>query len=557
MERIKKDIVDVISQCTKFEKDKIKKAVMKSRNIKNGDFMIPFSQLTRDPEIIKIVEKYFNDNMPKTIERIEVNGQMIFVFCNTKEVCKEILAEILIKGESYGDGKEGQGKCVVIDFSSPNIAKVFHAGHLRTTLIGNYVKNIYQKMGYKTVGINYLGDWGKQFGILGVGYQNATDKEEMNIDPIEYLNKVYVRTSKQAEEDPSIHDKAREFFKQMEEGDESALKIWRLFRELSVKRYKKLYNELGIHFDEYSGESFYGKAALKVKTKPYAIHCEDGSYIADLGEGLNKVVLIQSNGTSLYLARDIAAAEDRIDKYNPHKLIYVVASQQNLHFKQLFKMLEIDGKDPNMFLHINYGMVLGMSTRKGTAVFLSDIISTAQEAVMEVMKASGKIDKVEYKEHTSFVLAMSTIIIQDFKAKRCKDYEFDMAKNTSFIGDTGPYIQYTCCRLAGISRNAIYPVGNLNDLEFSHLVDPKCYELTLSLSRYPEILAESIKGHEPSTIVTYILHLCKLVNSIFKIIWVTNQPDKIARPRLAMYEATRIVLCSAMKVLGMEPLDRM
>ncbi|KAI5187603.1 arginyl-tRNA synthetase [Nematocida homosporus] len=558
MDKVRKEIENAIVDATGFDREAVSRSIMRSRNLKNGDFMIPFSQLTRDTEVITKVESYFTSQTFKSIAKVEVNGQMIFVFADTKEVAKDILGDILeSQKDSYGSSQEGSGKCVVIDFSSPNIAKVFHAGHLRTTIIGNYIQNIYKKMGYKTVSINYLGDWGKQFGLLGVGYKRHGDEEKMRLDPIKHLHDVYVQTNKDAAEDPTVHDKAREFFKRMEEGDPAALSLWQSFRELSIAKYKTLYAKMNVHFDVYGGESSYRLNVLAgIRNRSYVEQCEDGSCIADLGN-LGKFVLFKNDGTALYITRDIAAAEDRIATYQPARLIYVVASQQDLHFKQLFKLLAKDGYPPELFLHINYGMVRGMSTRRGQVVFLEDIIDCAQEAVKEVMASSTKLDQIKDKESTSLTLAMSAIIIQDLKAKRAKDYEFDMKKNTSFVGDTGPYVQYTVCRLKSIERNASLVLPPVSQMDFKYLEDPRSYDLVFLLGRYPSVVQESFKGHEPSVLVTYIFQVCKMVNAIFKAVWVANQPKESAEPRLAMYMAARLVLCDAMKLLGIVPLEMM
>ncbi|KAI5161529.1 arginyl-tRNA synthetase [Nematocida ausubeli] len=556
-ERLRNELAGIIGKCSNIEEEALKKAIMRSKTPKNGDFVIPFSQITRDETLIQTVAEAIVTE-GSIIRKVEVIKQMLCIYIDVKSISQEIVSEILGKKEAYGSSTEGEGKTVVIDFSSPNIAKVFHAGHLRTTIIGNYIQNIYKKLGYKTVALNYLGDWGKQFGFLAIGYAKYADQKKMEEDPIRHLNDIYVRMNQEAEQDPSLHDRAREFFKRMEEGDEEAISVWRNFRELSISKYEEMYASMNIHFDIYSGESFYGgKAALdNIQTKPYLIPCEDGSKIADLGQ-LGKTVLVKNDGSTIYITRDVLSAQDRIQKYSPHKLIYVVASQQDLHFKQLFKLLEMDGYSPSLFLHINFGMVKGMSTRRGTAVSLADIIDVAQDAVMEKMQESGKAEQISDKKNTSRTLALSAILVQDFKAKRIKDYDFDMKKNTSFIGDTGPYVQYTLCRLASISRNAVYPVGDMAGLDFTDLGSDKCYELLFLLGRYPSVLAESIRGHEPSVIVTYILQICQLVNSIFRVVWVANQPEEIARARLAMYEAIRYVLADAVRILGMKPLEVM
>ncbi|KAI5189321.1 arginyl-tRNA synthetase [Nematocida sp. AWRm77] len=557
MEKAKEEIKRLLKSFTKFTDEALEKAVMKSRNQKNGDFLVPFSQLTKDKDVVKEVAEQMEKAGSALIKHVHVHDQILSVYVETKEIARDVILTVLSQKEEYGSSGEGGKKTVLVEFSSPNIAKIFHAGHLRTTVIGNYVYNIHKKMGYNAVAINYLGDWGKQFGLLGIGFEKYGSEEKMKENPITHLHEIYVQVNRDAETDETVHERAREFFRQMEEGNKDALALWKTFRDLSIAKYKSLYAQMNVHFDVYSGESRYGGIGLKdIQTRPYAQMSEDGSCFADLG-ALGKLVLVKDNGSTLYITRDIAAAEDRIKEYSPSKIIYVVASQQDLHFKQLFKMLEMEGKDPSLFLHISYGMVKGMSTRKGKAVFLEDIIAAAKEAVMEKIEASGKADQIEDKEHTSLVLAMSAIVIQDFRAKRIKDYEFDMKKNTAFVGDTGPYVQYTVCRLASISRNSPYEIGNAEDLDFAHLESEKAYDLVYALGKYPSVLKESIKVYEPSVIVTYIFQLCQMVNSIFRNVWVANQPEHIARPRLAMYTAAHIVLSDALKILGIVPLDRM
>lgn len=552
-ETVKRKLKEVLG----IDEAAAERAVLRSRNPKNGDVMVPFSQFTNNPDDLQKVEQCLREEKNGLLSRVCSSGLVLHVFADKQGLASRIIRDVLVQKEAFGSSDEGAGKKVLVEFSSPNIAKVFHAGHLRTTILGNYIQNLYRKMGYTVVSINYLGDWGRQFGLLGVGYAKYGSPEEMKKDPIRHLHDVYVRTNQDAEKHPDVLEAARDFFRKMEQGDEQSLALWRKFRNLSIEQYKKVYAEMNVHFDVYSGESFYGEESQKkVSCRPYAIKCPDGSVIADLGE-LGRTVLVKQNGSTLYLTRDIAAAEDRIRQYSPHKIIYVVASQQDLHFKQLFRILEQGGYDPSLFLHISFGMVRGMSTRKGQVVFLSDVIEAAKEAVLEKMNETKKAEHIENKEETARVLAISSIVVQDFKAKRVKDYTFDMKKNTSFIGDTGPYIQYTLCRLSGIFRNSVHPVGSLDDLDFSQLEDPRCYELVFELGRYPAVLSESLRLHEPSIIITYLLQICKTVNSIFRVVWVANQDAVVARPRLAMYEAARIVLSDAVRVLGMVPLERM
>jgi len=558
MERIKREIEEVILDCTGFDQKLVSRAVLRCRNTNNGDFIVCFSQLTRDASVINDVYRIIQKHPVNIIKKAYILGQLLYIHVETREIAKEILLDILTKKEKYGDSSVGEGETVLVEFSSPNIAKEFHAGHLRTTIIGNYVKNIHKKMGYNTVGINYLGDWGKQFGFLGIGYKKYGDPKEMEADPIRHLHNVYVQICREAEENPEIGEKAKEFFRKMENGDKECLDLWRWFREISVKKYEEAYAKMNIFFDVYSGESFYGDVDVEaIKKKPYVLNDKkDNSYYVEF-KNLPKTVLIKSNGSTLYLTRDIDAAKDRMKKYNPCKSIYVVASQQDLHFKQLFRILELEGMDASKFLHVNFGMVQKMSTRKGTVVFLSDIISEVQQVMLEKMKETGKGNNVEDMEKTSHILALSAVYIQDFRGQRNRSYEFDMEQNSSFKGATGPYIQYTLCRVSSIARNSQYQVGDVGELNFAHLKEDKCYELVFLLARYPYVLEDSFKDYEPCTIVNYIFQVCQLLNHVFKIVWVAKEEEEVARARLAMYEAVRYVLADALKILGLIPLERM
>ena len=444
-----------------------------------------------------------------------------------------------------------------IDFSSPNIAKPFHAGHLRSTIIGNFIRKAYQANGWKAIGINYLGDWGKQYGLLAVGFAKYGNEEALVRDPIKHLFDVYVQINKDAEEDASIHDQARALFVRMGQGDEAVLGIWRRFRALSIEKYKEIYARLGVEFDVYSGESTVEHSISKwvdeLKERGALIESQ-GAWLADIPNG--PAIVVKKDGASTYLARDIAAANERFLTYKFDKSIYVVASQQDLNFQQLFKILEYKPWASGL-LHVNFGMVTGMSTRKGNVVFLEDIIDNASEAMHEVMKKNeAKYAQIQDPEKTAETLAISAIMIQDMSAKRVKNYEFEMERMTSFEGDTGPYLQYAHSRLVSIQRNSALVV-DVENVKFELLSEKVALELGFHLAKYPEMVRDLIYTLEPCTMVNYLMALSHLISQAFDQLWVMGQPEDIAKARLALFKSAQVVLNNGLTILGIRPLDRM
>lgn len=352
----------------------------------------------------------------------------------------------------------------MIDYSSPNIAKPFHAGHLRSTILGNFIKRIHDACGYKTIGINYLGDWGKQYGLLAVGFKLFGDETELLRDPIHHLYQIYVKINKLAKENPEIDTQANVYFKKMEQGDEEALIQWRRFRELSIDSYKDIYKRLNIEFDVYSGESQtepYIKQVYSLLEKHNLIRTtEDGAWIVDLEEyKLGKPIVKRADGTSLYMTRDLASLALRRDMFGQfRKAVYVVGTEQELYLKQLFKISELihqhDSTWPTELHHANFGRVLGMSTRKGTVVFLQDILDTAKEQMLESIQAGNqlKLEDLLQENRLDLVaetLGSSSVIIQDMVAKRVKNYEFSWERMTAAKGYTGVFLQYTHARMCG------------------------------------------------------------------------------------------------------------
>jgi arginyl-tRNA synthetase len=477
-----------------------------------------------------------------------------------------VFKSIISKKEEFGTNNSGSGKTAVIDFSSPNIAKPFHAGHLRSTILGNFVKNSLKANGWKTVALNYLGDWGKQFGLLAVGFEKFGSEEQLRIDPIRHLYDVYVKTNVAAKENPEVDEAAREYFKKMEDGDPDAMVLWDRFRSLSIRKYKEIYDRLGIQFDVYSGESLVVKEmnqALNILEEKALTVQNEGAKIIDLkAEKLGVAMIAKSNGTTLYLTRDLGAARSRKDTYNFDASYYVVGSQQDMHFKQLFRilnMMEYDwAKDCH---HINFGMVNGMSTRKGNVVFLEDMLDQAKEQMLEVMKRNEvKFKQIQDPENVADLVGLSAIIVQDMGARRVRDYEFSWDRMLTFEGDTGPYLQYAHARMCSIERKSGFATipPPLEEVDLSLLSEASIGPVLMLLAQYPDLVRNiQSNGFEPCTVTTYLFRLCRALSSVIDTLYVANQPDEIKKARVLFYWAARVTLGNALRLIGLRPLERM
>ena len=498
-----------------------------------------------------------------------------------------VLPMIIEQKQKYGTFKTYTGSKAIIEFSSPNIAKPFHAGHLRSTIIGSFLSNVHQAMGWEVIRMNYLGDWGKQYGLLALGYELYGNEAELERDAISHLYDVYVKVNKQAEEEEArektreeecsksgtiytrqdtMHDKARAYFKAMEDGSEKELSVWKKFRDLSIVKLEQTYARLNIHYDVYSGESQVPQEmmddALKSLKNKNLLSDSNGAQLVDLtpfNKKLGKSIVQKRDGTTLYLTRDIGEAAKRYEQYKFDKMIYVVAAQQDLHLAQLFKILELMGYEwAGKCTHVNFGMVLGMSTRKGTAVFLDQILEEAKAAMYAVMqKNEEKYKQIEDPDHVADVVGISAVMIQDMSAKRVNNYEFAWDRMTSFEGDTGPYMQYAHSRLCSIQRKNGVSDEDVLKADLSLLVEPDALALTKLLTTWPAVVQQTYKAQEPSTIVTYLYRLCHAFSGAYDKLWVAGQPAELALARMALYVATRIVLGNGMRLLGLTPLERM
>jgi len=495
----------------------------------------------------------------------KADGPYINYVVDKIPLAEEVLKIVYGMQDRWGSSPLGQGKTIVVEYSSPNIAKPFHFGHLRSTMIGNFLRNLYKTIGYNVVGINYLGDWGKQYGLLAVGFEKYGSEEELCRDPIRHLYQVYVNINKEADADgvagKAIHDHARAYFKKMEEGDPDALALWKRFRDLSIEEYKLVYKRLNVEFDVYSGESMFSEGmveAVNLMQEKGLLQEEKGALICDLSKyKLGKIVIKKSDGTTLYITRDIAGAIWRYRTYGFSKMFYVVSSQQNLHFQQLFKILELMGFEwAKNCIHINFGMITGMSTRKGTAVFLSDILEEAREQMLDRMKANeAKMSEIEDPEKTADIVGVSAVVIQDFSAKRIKDYAFNLERATAAEGDTGPYLQYAHARLSSMERKNNVKISD--DVNYKLLDDKEAMDLMMKLARFPDAVKRTSEDNEPCTLATYLMDLCHSISAAHRVLWVMGREQDVAEARMLLYWAARKTLENGIKILGLNPLQRM
>ena len=576
LSRVQSALAEKLSGLTGVDSDQLFLALERPKNDSFGHFSLPLPQL-RLPggspveHAKRLAEQLMSSPSAEGAEeglkivKADSVGPFLNVTVDGMALMRDTVRMVLEMDESYGRTDLGQGKNVLVEFCSCNVGKPFHAGHLRTTIIGNFLKNLYKLHGFSTLGMNYLGDWGKQYGLLAIAFARYGDMKKLEEDANLHLYEVYVAINRDLEKEPELEEQARQYFVRMERGDEEALSLWRKFRDLSIVNYKKVLARLGVVHDIYSGESLYEeqmKLRIQELKDKNLLEESKGALVVNLeSSGLGKPLVIKSDGATLYLTRDIAAAQDRFESYNLDRSVYVVSSQQDLHFQQLFKICELMGKEwmPNM-RHISFGMVKGMSTRKGTVVFLQDILDESKHVMLSVMqKNPAKYAEIADPEGTADTLAVSALIVQDLASKRIKDYDFNMDRMTQFEGDTGPYLQYAHARTASIYRkfgNGISHPELLSKADLNLLIEPEAQQLALLLARYPEIAQEALRTLEPCLIVSYCFAVAKGISTALDRMYVSGQEESLATARLALYEAARVVLGNAMVLLGLNPLER-
>lgn len=519
-----------------------------------GDIALPCFKLSRSlrrspPQIASALSEKLSI---AEVSRTEtVNGYLNFYVSN-EYYGGTVVSRILSEGKDYGRSDAGAGKTVVLDYSAPNICKPFHIGHLASTVIGHSIKKILQFRGYNCVGVNHLGDWGTQFGKQIAAYKLWGDEKAVNDGGVDELVRLYVKFHEEAEKDPALNDLARAEFSKLEEGDPENTRLWKWFVEISLAECGRTYKMLGIDFDSYAGESFYFDKMpeqIELLKEKGLLKKDDGALIVDLSAyGMPPLLIIKSDGSTLYTTRDIAAAVYRKRTYDFYRCLYVTASAQCLHFAQLFKVIELMGYDwYDRMVHIPYGMVSidgeKLSTRTGNVILIKDLISTAVEKVAAVIEE--KNPSLENKEKTAEEVGVGAVIFHYLKNNRIKDVNFIMEDALSFDGNTGPYVQYTYARTCSILAKTGHPAPAA-----AKITDPTEEELCRVLSRFGEAVESAEEDYEPSDVARYILELCAAFNRFYHDCPIISAGDEeISQSRIRLVQATNYVLGSALPLI--------
>jgi len=532
-------------------------------NTEMGDYALPcfkFAKVLRKSPVMiaeALRAEFPTDDVVSEVSA--VNGYLNFKI-NKNGLVEQTLAKIFSEGDRYGASDEGAGKAICIDYSSINIAKPFHIGHLSTTVLGGALYRIMNFLGYKAVGINHLGDYGTQFGKLISAYKRWGVKEEIEKGGIRALNELYVRFHREAEEHPEYDDEARAYFKRIEEKDEECLELFRWFKELTLKDVQRIYDLLDIHFDSYNGESFFsdkmGPIVEELKEKGLLVESR-GAQVVDLEEySMPPCIILKSDGTSLYATRDMAAAQYRKDTYDFEKCLYVVAYQQNLHFKQFFKVLELMGKDwAKDLVHVAYGMVSleegTMSTRKGNVVFLEDVINKCIEKAYTIIEQ--KNPELENKEDAAKKVGVGAVIFGALYNSKIKDIVFSYDKVLNFEGETSVYVQYTCARAKSVLQKGgvpnAYEIPQLSTVEI---------DLVKALADFPETVKDAAEKYEPSYVARFAVDVAQKFNKFYFDCKILSAEDEQTKTfRLALTAATLQTLKNAFALLGIGLPDKM
>lgn len=562
----KKHIAEKLASCG-IDKEEIEAAIAVPPDNKMGDYALPcfkFAKVMRKSPVAIAEELKNTFATDDAISEVEaVNGYLNFRV-NRNALVKETLEKIAEQGEAFGSSDMGNGKTICIDYSSVNIAKPFHIGHLSTTVIGGALYRIFKFLDYNAVGINHLGDYGTQFGKLIYAYKHWGSEEAVKEGGVKELTRLYVRYHKESENDPSMDDEARSYFKLIENGDEECVKLFNLFKEITLKEVEKIYDELDIKFDSYAGESFYNDKMQPVidelAEKGLLVESE-GAKIVDLEKyGMPPCIILRSDGASLYATRDLAAACYRKEHYDFDKCLYVVAYQQNLHFKQIFKVLELMGKPwAKDLVHVAYGMVsllddngnqVAMSTRNGTVVLLEDVLKKCHEKCLEIIEQ--KNPDLEDKENVARQVGTGAVIFGALSNSKIKDIAFSYSKILNFDGETGPYVQYTAARIKSVLRKG----GTIGKYEIKNVNEDE-YQLIALLSTFPDVVKAAAERLEPFFVTRYAIDVASAFNKFYFDCKIIGDDANETNFRLAISSATLTVLSSALTLLGIKVPERM
>lgn len=565
----KQKITEKIMDIVKLENEEIKKMIEMPPNSEMGDYSFPCFKLAKElkksPMVIaeELKNKIVLDN--EIFDKIEVTGGYLNFFVNKENIVKEVLKEIDDKKEAYGKSNVGAGKNIIVEYSSPNIAKPFHIGHLRNTVIGSALYNMYQFLGYNVTSINHLGDYGTQFGKMIEGYKLWGEEYDLTKNPIEKLTDIYIRVNNLCKENEKVLETCRDNFKKLEEGEEYCTQIWKKFKDLSLKEFYKIYDLLGVQFDSSNGEAFYSDKMQEIEDileKSGQLVESEGAKIIDLEDKNMGICMIKkSNGSSTYATRDLAAILYRTRTYDFDKCLYIVAYEQNLHFKQIFevaKLLGIDEKFINGLQHVPYGMVHlktgKMSTREGNVIKVDELLKESITRVEEIIKE--KNPDIENLEENAKKVGIGAVIFNNIATTIIKDQIFDWETVLNFNGETGPYVQYTYVRTNSVLKN-VKNIPNINDIDMTLLTDEESINVVKKIYHYHSIIENAIEKNEPSILARYLLELSKAYSAFYNNNKIIVEDENIKNARIYLTYMVGLVLKSGMKLLGIQMPDQM
>jgi len=563
------EIAKKISDVTNISKEELANYIEKPKNSEMGDYAFPCFKLAKElkkaPAIIAEELKNNMDIDKNLIEKVEIVGGYLNFYINKESLAREVIKEFDLKKEKYGSSNEGKNKNVVIDYSSPNIAKPFHIGHLRSTVIGQSLYNIYKFLGYNSIGINHLGDWGTQFGKLIEGYKRWGKEYNIDKNPIDELTKLYVRINEECKKDESVLEECRNNFKKLEDGDKTCVELWEKFRELSLNEFQRIYDILGTKFESVCGESFYTDKMpeiVEMLEKSGKLIESQGAKVVDLEEkNMPPCIIIKSNKSTTYETRDLAAILYRARTYDFCKAIYVTSYEQILHFEQIFevaKLLDMDEKYKENLVHVPFGMVRlkegKMSTREGNIIKLEDLLNEAVSRVEKIIEE--KNPELENKKEIAKKVGIGAVIFNDLSNSRIKDEIFDWDTMLNFNGETGPYIQYIYVRTKSVLNKAGY-IPKIEDVKIDNLLDKSSMEVLKLIYSFNEIVKLSISKNEPYIIARFLIDLAKAYSVFYTENQIMIENTEIKDARIYLTYMVNVVLETGANLLGIQMPERM
>ncbi len=572
MEEIKLKIANMIYDALNnndINLDEIKEKIEVPKDKQNGDFSYPcfnLAKILRNSPVNIANNIKENMTIDSSISKVEVVNGFLNFYLDSNNIVNDVLSKIVSQKEKYGSTKEGEGINIIVEYSSPNIAKPFHLGHFRNTVLGKALYDLYETLGYNVTGINHLGDWGRQFGILIEGYKRFKDEYNFDKNPLEALSDIYVRINKIAKEDEVVMNQARENFKKLEQGDEELTKLWKYFREVSLKEYKRIYDLLGSRFDSYNGEAFYNDKmdeVVEILDKKGVLKDSQGAKVVEVGDNMPPCIVLKSNGSTIYATRDLAAILYRARTYDFTKCIYITATEQILHFKQVFEAAKylVDEKYQKGLVHVAYGMIRlktgKMSTREGNVIYINDLIEEAISKAKEILVAKNpdldNIDEVSKK------IGLGALIFNYLKTTKNREIIFDLDDSLRFDGETGPYVQYTYVRTKSILEKVGFNIEEIdNNVDYTLLKEKQEIDLIKELEKFEAIIRKAANEYEPSVLARYLIDVSVAFSRFYNECSVANISDEnLKQARCVLVYATSLVIKKGLSILGIECPEKM